>query len=55
MLAGSSSDLPAGVTAGLIGTVIAGGAVGIVIDLNTKRAFGYPSVTNLVLPICQFL
>lgn len=55
LLDGANADLQSGLSAGLLGNVIAGGAVGAVIDLNTRRAFAYPSVTNIVMPICQFL
>jgi hypothetical protein len=55
LLAGASTDVQPGLTAGFLGNAIAGGAVGAVIDLNTRRAFAYPSVTNIVMPICQFL
>jgi hypothetical protein len=55
LLAGVSTDVQPGLSAGFLGNVIAGGAVGAVIDLNTRRAFAYPSVTNIVMPICQFL
>jgi len=55
LLAGASTDVQPGLSTGFLGNVIAGGAVGAVIDLNTRRAFAYPSVTNIVMPICQFL
>ena len=55
LLAGASTDVQPGLSAGFLGNVVAGGAVGAVIDLNTRRAFAYPSVTNIVMPICQFL
>lgn len=55
LLAGASTNVQPGLSAGFLGNVIAGGAVGAVIDLNTRRAFSYPSVTNIVMPICQFL
>jgi hypothetical protein len=55
LLAGASTDVQSGLSTGFLGNVIAGGAVGAVIDLNTRRAFAYPSVTNIVMPICQFL
>jgi hypothetical protein len=55
LLAGASTDVQPGLSPGFIGNVIAGGAVGAVIDLNNRRAFAYPSVTNIVMPICQFL
>lgn len=55
LLDGANTDLQPGLSAGLLGNAIAGGAVGAVIDLNTRRAFAYPSVTNIVMPICQFL
>ena len=55
LLAGSSTNVQPGLSAGFLGNVIAGGAVGAVIDLNTRRAFSYPRVTNIVMPICQFL
>lgn len=55
LLAGASTDVQPGLSIGFLGNVIAGGAVGAVIDLNTLRAFAYPSVTNIVMPICQFL
>ena len=55
LLAGASTDLKPGLSASFLGNVIAGGAVGAVVDLNTSRAFAYPSVTNIVMPICQFL
>jgi hypothetical protein len=55
LLAGASTEVQPGLSAGFLGNAIAGGAVGAVIDLNTRRAFAYPSVTNIVMPICQFL
>ena len=54
MFGGAGFDVPAGLSAGMLGNVVAGGAVGMVIDLNTKRGFAHPNVTNLVMPICQF-
>ena len=53
MFGGAGFDVPAGFSAGMLGNVVAGGAVGVVIDLNTKRGFAHPNVTNLVMPICQ--
>jgi hypothetical protein len=53
-LAGASTDVIPGLSAGFLGNVFAGGAVGAAIDLSTRRAFAYPSVTNIVMPICQF-
>jgi hypothetical protein len=55
LLAGTSTNVQPGLSARILGNLIAGGAVGAVIDLNTRRAFAYPSVTNIVMPICQFL
>jgi hypothetical protein len=55
LLAGSSTHVQPSLSASFMGNAVAGGAVGVVIDLNTRRAFSYPSVTNIVMPICQFL
>ena len=55
LLPGASTEVKPGISAFFLGNVVAGGAVGAVIDWNTRRAFGYPSVTNIVMPICQFL
>jgi hypothetical protein len=55
LLAGASTDVRPGLSTGFLGNVIAGGAVGVVIDLNTRRAFAYPSAINIVMPICHFL
>jgi hypothetical protein len=55
LLEGSSTNVHPGLSAGFLGNVIVGGAIGAVIDLNTRRAFAYPSVNNIVMPICQFL
>lgn len=55
LLGDASTDVESGISAGLLGNAIAGGVVGLAIDLNTRRAFSYPSVTNIVMPICQFL
>jgi hypothetical protein len=55
LLAGASTDVQPGLSAGFLGNAIVGGAVGAIIDLNNRRAFAYPSVTNIDMPICQFL
>lgn len=55
LLHGASQDVNPEISKVIAGNVLLGGAVGLVIDLNTERAFTYPSVTNIVMPICQHL
>lgn len=55
LVGGAGAHVKSGISAGLWGNFLAGGAVGVVIDLNTGRGFAYPQVTNIAMPICQFL
>jgi hypothetical protein len=55
LLHGASTDVFSGISTGVMGNFVSGGAVGVVIDLKTRKGFSYPSVTNIVMPICQFL
>ncbi len=55
LMAGAGADVSAGLSAVVFGNAIAGGAIGVIIDLQNQRAFSYPSVTNIVMPICRFL
>lgn len=52
---GSQVDVRPGISSGVLGNALLGGAVGAVIDFNTPRAFAYPHVTNIVMPLCAVL
>ncbi len=55
LLGGTQVDVRPGISAGVLGNALLGGAVGVVIDFNTPRAFAYPHVTNIVMPLCAVL